>query len=61
MALVVDTDEADEDSEKAGSFHKSADDDGRHPVMTGLLGLACAGLKRGGTDLSDTDGGSDGG
>ena len=51
-------DKADYDSEQASTFDKGADDDCGHPVMAGLLRLACTCLKGSLTDSSITDCGS---
>ena len=51
--------ETDHYGEQTGAFDKGADDNGGHPVVTGLLGLAGTGLKRRTTDLTDTESGGE--
>ena len=52
------SDKANYDCEQAGTFDKGADDNCGHPVMTGLLRLACSCLEGSLTDPSDTECGS---
>jgi len=59
--MVLLADQADKDGEKAGTFHKRADDDGGEPVMISLFRLAGTGFKSGLTDITDTESGGDSG
>ena len=48
-------DKADYDCKQTGTFDKGADNDGRHPVMAGLLRLAGSSLEGSLSDLTDTE------
>lgn len=51
-------DKADYDCKQAGTFDEGADDDGGHPVVSGLFRLACTCLEGSLTYFSDTECGS---